>query len=285
MAGAYNDAPSRRLAYDADGTVVVHNQYAGPAAAAIDLTGAQSMALNNETHSEVFPEWGYNRSYRVNFISPELRQIDGVFASRTDYSFNTILAFGSSSDSTNGIDGSWTTEIASPTQHLDTYSLFRDNITSLALVTKSAVRIGYSLGSTNSGSLATVHLYGTISPGETPDRILYLDTEDADAKFSKVLDYGDVPRGQTQTRTIKIKNNSSTKTINTLQLTAEDLYLNAGDWYTFSLDGVSYQATLNTIGNLSPGATKLIYVKQVVPALEALGVQTGRLKTSHASLT
>ena len=133
-------------------------------------------------------------------------------------------------------------------------------------------------------AFATMHFYGVISPGETPDRILFLDTENADAEFTKVLDFGDIPRGQTTTRTFKIKNNSSSKTINTIQVTAEDLYLNAGNWYTFGDDGISYQATF-AVGNLGPGSTKLLYLKQIIPGAETLGLHTGRIKASHASVT
>lgn len=233
--------------------------------------------------------------YRLNsaqstfaFIFPEKREFDGAYINASATNSTCYQTGLTSGDSTNGYDGTWADQsLTAHTRGSLPADEWRTDIDSKAVSNVKAIRI-VQYGTYLSWQhiyIGVIHLYGTISPGETPDRILFLDTANSDAEFSKVLDYAEVPRGQTQTRTIKLKNNSSTKTINTVQLIADDLYLNAGDWYTFSLDDVSYQATLNTIGNLGPGATKLVYVKQSVPDAETLGLQTARLKASHASLT
>lgn len=292
MAGIYDDAPSRRMGFDADGTVGVWYK---DGFAANNLSATQMAYLNDETGHDLVSLPTSFADYTLALIFPQDRELDGVFATAwKGQSTNPALrAVDSSVNSTNGIDGTWVQQVANMPEFYDgdvyaagtTYEKFRDNIQSMAVSITTAIRLHLDIGSTSLNSFGSLHVYGTISPGETPDRILFLDAENSDAVFTKVLDYAEVPRGQTQTRTVKIKNNSSTKTINTLQMTAEDLYLNAGGFYTFSLDDVSYQATLTTIGNLAPGGTKLIYVKQVIPDGETLGLQTGRIKVSHASLS
>lgn len=284
MAGNYPDAPSRRMAWDTDGTVAVY--FDVNVGGTIELIGTEKAFLNFEgADGDRIPGMSNSKTYMVVLLFPELRELDGVFAVQSNVSQNALGVCESSGDTTNGVDGSWVIQIADLPDNLVTAGFYRTAILSLAVATEAAVRVEVFCYSSSFVSLSTLHVYGTISPGETPDRILFLDTLNSDAEFTKVLDYAEVPRGQTQQRTIKLKNNSSSKTINTIQITAEDLYLNAGAFYTFSVDDVAYQATL-AYGNLGPGATSTpIYVKQSVPDAEQLGLQTGRLKVSHASLT
>lgn len=283
MAGAYNDAPSRRMAYDADGTVVVLVRNAGATTlvSAGDVSnmnnenGLSFYQVNDESGEQFFPTW----------LFPESRELDGHYLGFTASAGWTFEESASSGDTTNGTDGTWTTIDSPAVREASTASdHYRDNIKSLAIPTEIGFRFAFSDDGNDNAKLRRIHLYGIISPSETPDRILFLDTLNADAVFTKVLDFGDLPRGQTQTRTFKIKNNSSSLTINTIQITAEDLYLNAGDWYEFGDDGIAFQATF-AAGNLGQGDTKLIYLKQVIPGAETLGVQVGRIKVSHASLT
>jgi len=219
----------------------------------------------------------------ICLIFPELRELDGAYLNRNNDA-DANRWFYKSVDTTNGVDGAWAdTSAAFSTS--GTLPDYRDSITSMAFPGVKAVKGNMGVTGTNhNSSWRTIHLYGSISPAETPDRILFLDTENADAEFTKVLDFGDVPRGQTTTRTFKIINNSSSKTINTVSVTAEDLYLNAGDWYEFGNDGVNYQATYS-VGNMANGAEETIHLKQVIPGGETLGVQAGRIKVSHDSVT
>ena len=100
-----------------------------------------------------------------------------------------------------------------------------------------------------------------------------------------MLDFGDIARGQTGIRQVRIRNNSSTYSMDSVTVTAEDLFLNAGDWFTLSLTGSPYSYTSSVvIGNMAPGGTQLVYMKYAVPAGETLSVQAARLKASHAGL-
>jgi hypothetical protein len=280
MAGNYDDAPSRRMAIDKDGSVGVNPS--------LGTLGAQDMTdINSEVDGRANGAIVGTQGW-LAILFPELREIDGIFAvmGKADPGSMNIGAVDTSQDTTNGWDGTWTNRIAdyADTPDEQVYSYFRDNISAMAVATERGVKINFSGGQSGSDTVCAMHLYGVISPGETPDRILFLDTENSDAVFTKVLDYGDVPRGQTQVRTFKLKNNSASKTINTVQVTTEDLYLNAAGWYDYSDDDVSYQATF-AVGNLGPSATKLLYIKQSIPDAETLGVQTARIHVSHASLT
>lgn len=281
MAGLYQDAPSRRMAPDVDGTVGVQGLIGG---AMSDISAANMAIVNDESNNGwLVSVTGSGARYFV-WLFPELRELDGIFyAYMSGAARSTPTLVESAANTTNGIDGTWTSRIANITDYGTTYDKFRDNITSLAVPTEKGIRVTMTTGAGGLG-IQSCHLYGIISAGETPDRILFLDPDNADATFTKPLDYGEVPRGQTTTGTFKVKNNSATKTINTIQVTAEDLYLNAGGWYTFGDDAVNYQATF-AVGNLGPGATKLVYLKQVIPNAETLGLQTGRIKASHASVT
>ncbi len=279
----YDEAPSRRMAWDADGVVALVGPF-DRGSATSTISSGNRVVLNNESNDYVQFGGGDEPAKYLYFISPELRECDGIFAAYTP-SGGAPGAVDTSPDTTNGADGAWTNRIADLANFTNLYANFRNEITSMAVPTQKAIRMVLASSSALQNQRTQgVHIYGRISAGETPDRILFLDTEDSDQEFTKVLDFGDKPRGQTTTRTFKLKNNSSTKTINTIQITAEDLYLNAGDWYTFGDDGVVYQAT-HDIGNLGPGNTELVYLKQIIPGAETLGLQTARILVSHASVT
>ncbi len=280
----YDEAPSRRMAWDADGTVLTSRK---ELSGVLGNEGASNMAeLNDEDNTMVTPVSGHdgNSNFYWTHTFPELREFDGIFVGGDLSNASEPKSMASSGDTTNGADGTWTQRIADMDNHGSVYDKFRNNIVSQAVQSVKGVRVEWRVGNTANGKVMAIHLYGKISPGETPDRIIFLDTENSDAEFTKVLDFGDKPRGQTTTRTFKIKNNSSTKTINTIQITAEDLYLNAGDWYAFGDDGVVYQAT-HDVGNLGPGVTELVHLKQIIPDAETLGLQIGRILVSHASVT
>lgn len=290
MAGAFPDSPSRRMAYDADGSVSLESGVTeaepSPGGHGSDpYVAANGVNGNDETQTDFADHNvpGTANGYLICcVIFPEPRELDGMYVQIANFEGGHWVYY--STNTTNGIDGSWTTTGVTMLTDVG-LAEYRNNITSLAFPGVRAIKTLQGVtGTAGTTRMRRLHLYGTISPGETPDRILFLDTLNADAVFTKVLDFGDVPRGQTQTRTFKIKNNSSSLTINTIQVTAEDLFLNAGDWYTFGDDGVNYQATFS-VGNLGPGATKLLHLKQVIPSGETLSVQAGRIKVSHASVT
>lgn len=280
MAGSFPDALDRRMAWDDDGTVLL---FIPDGLAAIEADASQRSLLNSESGTNVNIVGNNNKKGYYCHIFPELRDVIGYFFTRGDGGLYAELE--TSVDTTNGIDGTWVQQIANITETVLVSPDYRNSVESLTAIAVKGIRVyKSSLGASNE-NIRAIHIYGKIAVGQTPDRIIILDPNDADAEFTKVFDSGDVPRGQTQTFTIKLKNNSSSLTVNTISNTAEDLYLNAGDWYTFSQDNINFFASL-AIGNLGPGATSgLIYVKQVIPGSETLGLQAGRIKVLHVSVT
>ena len=294
--GIYNAAPSRRMAWDSDGSVVLRsesdNNGTGPSPGGFgsipwsEASSGERINGNDEDPTSYLRSLvtsGANDGHiLIAILFPEPRELDAMYINRSGTTVANAWIY-YSLDTTNGVDGTWI-NAGVPFDTDSNVDHYRDNITTIGV---SGVKgIKGNIGESSTGATfrwRTLHIYGGISPGETPDRIIFLDTEDADNAFTQVLDFEEVPRGQTQTRTFKLKNNSSTKTINTIQITAEDLYLNAGDWYEFS-DSGAFQGTL-AIGNLGPGATQLITLKQIIPDDETLSVQAGRIKITHASVT
>lgn len=294
----YNEAPSRRFAWDSDGSVALRSEATGndgPSPGdfgAVPWTNAslsERVNGNDEDsdsyfHSKSGGGSGITVHILMAILFPESRDLDGMYVVATSTGTVNNYWMYKSQDTTTGVDGAWVdTEVPRETDvALDHY---RNNIKALSFPSVKGIKGNIDSVGTNKATFwHTIHLYGVISAGETPDRIIFLDTEDSDAEFTKVLDFGDTPRGGTSTRTFKIKNNSSSKTINTIEVTAEDIFLNAGGWYTFSENDADYFTSFS-VGNLGPGATKLLYMKRVIPDDETIGVQAGRIKASHASVS
>lgn len=281
MAGFYPDAPSRRMATDVDGTTGMWMRQ--------DLTGGSSaftvanLANLNSEVEQLSLDMGYNQPGKYAWLQfPQKRDVDGTFLSIHTSGVPGQLA--TSVDTTNGIDGTWVEKVANYPDIYTTAVLWREDIELYTAAGIYGTRIAVGSTGATYQRWATWHTYGTITAGETPDRLLFLDTTDSDNEFTAPLDYGEIARGTTQDRTIKLKNNSASLQINTIQITAEDSYLDAGTLYEFSDDDITYSATL-ALGNLTFGSEILVYVRQTLDDAETLGIMAGRFKASHASMT
>ncbi len=290
MAGAYPNTPSRRMAWDDDGSVVLWakgndgplTQGTGPTDYAyVNATTPQQEALNDEDLSTDINANEARQSAHFAILFPEKREVDGLYFAAHDIA--TEQWTDHSDDQTNGTDGTWT-DFSVGGVSGEPADGYRDNIISKALSNILAVRafIGRSQVSSGTSAFETLHFYGTITPGETPDRLIFLDPDDSDNEFTLPLDYGDVPRGQTSTNTFKVRNNSGSLTANGVQTTGADLFGGSGSWYTYSDDDITYSATL-ALGNISPGGTQLVHIKQIVPDAQAPAVHAARTKLNVTS--
>ncbi len=289
MAGSYPDNPSRRFAYDEDATVVMR---------ADELNGSQTVttppgipyvnATQQEMHDindeDINTSIGTTVNDIVLFVTmlfPEQREIDGILHVTQAAVGGEIHTAAKSNNTTNGYDGTWV-DLALADLHdpVWTADFYRDNIESQA--ESNVLGLMFKVRGNNDCDHNLIHLFGTMTGAGTPDRLLFLDPDNSDNEFTKPLDFGDVPRGQTQTDTFTLKNNSSTVTANSVQVTGEDLFGGSGSWYTFSDDDIVYSATLS-IGNLGNGATQLIHVRQIVPDAQTPGVYVARVKANQAS--
>ncbi|MCH7473667.1 MAG: hypothetical protein IIA27_03255, partial [Gemmatimonadetes bacterium] len=103
-------------------------------------------------------------------------------------------------------------------------------------------------------------VYGLISSGETPDRILFLD-EATGLEFGTggstpdIMDFGDRPRGSIIDHEFRLRNNSTVAgnnlTATTIVLTREAQHGDMDMWMTYDLDGGGFMTT-ETVTSLAP---------------------------------
>lgn len=283
MAGSYPDTPSRRIAWDADGTVLL-DRPDNNASPQVEIS-AQLMAELNDEDLVATGHAGLGHTNRTfTFIFPELREFDGIFIATPSGNGTVIEEVETSGDTTNGIDGSWATEIANYTDQHQVTPQYRDEITAVAASNVRGIRCGTNTVGTGAGSdVYAVHLYGEIAPGETPDRLLWID-EATGLEFTKPIDYGDIPRGGSEDVEVRLRNNSAALTATTIQYTAEALYLGSAAWYTFSLPGGATFQNTQQVASLAPAtSTGIITVRRITPGDETLGLHAARLYANVAS--
>ncbi len=291
MAGSYPDNPSRRMAYDEDATLVLGGSGGAstsptvpPGFPYVALTQQEMHDINDEDHDSNYGgEAGSNGTWYVTMLFPEQREIDGILHVTDGENISPFHTAAKSEDTTNGNDGTWVDLALADLHDVSWVSdFYRDNIETQA--ESNVVGLMFKVRQNIRPRHRLIHIYGTQTASGTPDRLLFLDPDNSDAEYSKPLDFGDVPRGQTQTDTFKVKNNSGSASADTVQVTAEDLYLGSGSWYTFSDDNMTFFGTLS-LGNIGSGANKLVYIKQIVPDAQVPGVYVARVKANQASWT
>lgn len=269
------------MAYDADGTVVIS---AKPIASPmVEVAGAVTVLMNDESNTNNGSLTGGTSGgleRRLAWVFPELREFDGFFGSSLQGSANRLLTLASSGDTTNGVDGTWTTRLADVAtgcgNSTTTYDNYRDEIFSVAVGNVRGVRL---LVQVDQNQFQSGHIYGEISPGETPDRLLWIDNTTG-LEFNLPIDYGDIPRGSAEDRELKLKNNSASLTAASVQITAEALYLASGAWYTFS-EGAAFQSTLALAASIGAGAsTSTITIRRDTPDSETVGLHAARVYTA-----
>ncbi len=276
-----DDGSVNLLQKGADGTVAA-SQGVGPQSGGyVNASTAEAESINDEDVTDGINQFSTKSSLHYTIMFPEKREVDGIYIAVGSAPSNSWSDY--TTDTTNGSDGNWS-DFSIPGNVGDLQDDYRDKIVSQALSNIIAIRHfqGRTQVTANNVDLQSFHAYGTITPGETPDRLLYLDPDTGDAVFTKPLDFGDVPRGQTTVDTFKVKNNSGSLTANTVQTTAEALTGTSGSWYTYSLNNIDFSATLG-LGNIGPGATTLVYIKQIIPGAEPPALHSTRTKLNVAS--
>lgn len=274
MAGLYPDVPGPRLAYDRDGTVGL-NTNSGFTAVAGQLTSTQLRALNDETITTVVAGGG------LCLIFPELRDIVGVYLDHGEQSSGSTPGMSPlywSPDTTNGIDGTWTSLgaqgdgffTASPTR-------MRNNIKPLAQPGVRGLRVAQSGG----GATITYriwHVYGSPSDPNDCLRLWHpsLDQEVGGSHF----DWADFRRLSSDDRQFRVKNNSDTLTASTITVSAEaptDTTPSVAAQHLFSADGTNFGASV-VIPSLAPGAlSDPITLRRVTPSNAFLSLWWARV--------
>lgn len=311
------------MAWDEDGTIFVHWQsttalvtdaiYTSIMLPGTEYTVAEKGFFNNERTTTPYGSIPIERitfapldtgGHAFAVIFPEPRDIWGMSfwgityrAGDDPYWFKPVH-IQTSSNSTNGISGTWST-IYTTDYPLDVpyFSYTWDLWYRIGIVAPAApltnVRIlrfawAKNLNATTADAhFGHMHLYGDKSTGATPDRLLFIDN-DTGLEFTGPLDWGDVPRGTVLHHDIKIKNNSATLTANTIVLDFETLTGVSDQWHTMSDSGGAFGGTVN-ITSIAPTAVypaaNVITIKLTVGNSQSLGPNSSRLQASTVSWT
>ena len=284
----YAALPDMRMPYDNDGTVVMqgnNNPVYGS-----NLTypsGSDLIAMNGFTgirtgRGASAPSSDYTLTTWCFF--PETREVTGVWYGVANGAIGTPVLKGSS-DSTNGLDGTWETASWTPVspEPATQSDQWRSGIRTVSFTgAKRVARLDVP-GVGGAGGppvMSIIHWYGKKAAGQTPDDILFLNGNAAYAEFAAPADFGDRPLGTTSTWTWKVQNASATKTANTINLQCND------SDFTISTDGVTWVATIN-IASLAAGASSgVMYIRNTTPNPGgALGPRFARIVCTVASYT
>lgn len=296
----YSAPPGRLFQVDIDGSAGFFINTASTIAA---LTTAQMQRLVSEagaTLTNVTGEWANGTSY-WGYIFPELRSISGYFY---DIELQTgvpisVGTFQYSSNTTTGLDGTWTTLETMTGGHgptgnstgtgafLNAKPSYR-TIRGITIPSCKAIRVSASGGNTGHRYLGALHIYGDIVSGQTPDRLRLwhptLDQELTGAYF----DFGDPQRTLTATKLFRVKNNSSSLTANSIlvDFTAlTDTTPTVLGVLAVDNNGGGYASSQN-IGNLAAGVISNVLTARLIPSSTAqLSLWRQRIRAAASTWT
>lgn len=278
MAGNYPDAPSWRMAYDRDGTQVFQINNAN---VITQLTSTQIIALNDESNSSTTGA-GYNTGTgSLVWIFPELRDLDAFLAISLTGSFSPdSFSVRVSSDTTNGLDGTWTTINSTIPAKAEIKPLYRTGIVSSTQLGIRAVKMVAGANGANEWIASAVHLYGEPAPGENPNRLALWHPTLDERVTPAYFDWGNVPRSSSADRLFRVKNLSASLTANSVRVAMEshtDTTPSVVGQHTLSHAGGSFLAQVN-IGTLAPGAISTpVTLRRVTPSNAVLSLWTFRV--------
>lgn len=283
MAGSYPDVPGRRMAYDADGTIVGYRRVDGTTTLTEVNTSGKTIVNDEDPLTYGWTMEGvYSPINWVYLIFPELRDFDGLYAN-TPFA-NDLNTVYTSADTTNTWDGTWTQRSSNLDDSDIGLDAYRSLITTFNVSNIRAIRI-QNVSTNHSQRMSRMHVYGKISAGETPDRMLYINTSTG-LEYTNPIDWGNIPRGTIYDEDFYIKNNSSTLTANNTNLDFEALYLSSVTFYTLST-GVGWSTSygpISTIGASSrwPPSNSLT-VRCDPPSTAELGLHAARIVMNTSS--
>lgn len=287
MAG-YPTPPAPRMALDADESFLTRVTGAG---AKSDLSSGDMAVVNDE--SNLGYSTGVHAVIRLVWVFPELRDVAGVYlcANGTNgHLTSDRYVFAYSTDTTSGSNGTWTTFSATPEMNLGTnVPGYRSGISAVSLSAVKAVRVTLDRTGLAEDTLEfrSFHLYGSIAAGENPNRLALWNPSSDVALSAAGLDWGDVPRSSTATKTFRVKNLSAVQTAFAVTVGQEEL-TNASpvvvaDWHKMSLDGSTWLSSVS-LGNLAPGAiSAVVTLRRQPPSVAQLSVWAHRLHATAST--
>lgn len=275
MAGNYTDPPAARMAYDRDGTQMYQISGAGVITA---RPGSALIAWNSEAFTG--PNFGTGGGGYEVIIFPELRDLKAIGISAG----GGIITTQTSVNTTNGLDGTWTT-IANPVSGANTREAMRNSISTVVANGIKAIRFALTAG-LSFFAVPYMHLYGV--PSVVNDRLEFwhptLDQPLSDTPA--FLDWGNRPRSSVATKQVRIKNRSSTLTASSIVVGMEALTDASPTFvsqHDFSLDGTTFSPTV-VLSSLAPGALSgLITMRQSLLSTAVLSLWSQRIYANAGS--
>lgn len=261
--------PARRIPYDANGAQVYYRfpLDADPSLRDMEALHPGSVVeLNDEDNSDITGVPWNNLRNQIVILLPEKWDLEAYFVALDDISGTSGHTVEVSTNTTTGLDGTWTPH-GSPTIVTGTHDNYRDP----TLWSQAGIKgFRVEVSEMNIEDFQSVHLYGTITAGESPHRVEWVDDALATV-YTVALDGGDVAQASSVDRDVRVRNISGTQTATDVVISAEALYSPGGDnpvnWYTYSLNGAAGPfASTQTIASLGPGAEQTVRIRRVIPA-------------------
>jgi len=282
VAGFYPDVPAPKMALDKDGTQWFGITPAGvvstvPSANVATMTGAFNVNVP-DSNTQYLPS-SNTPGGKVAVVFPEARDLAALFtASSTlvdNYQSQHFVKVETSTNTTNGQDGTWTQLLAPYSPPMYAVPAYRTSILTAAATGIRGVRV-VQTSLTNWGlQMSALHLYGTVSAGANPDRLAFWHPTLNQAAGGALFDWGDVPRNSSAVRTFRVKNLSGSKTAGGVRVALSSIQeanpTNIGA-HAVSLDGSTYVAQIAP-ADLAPGAiTPVLYLRRTTAATAQPGV-------------
>jgi hypothetical protein len=292
--GFYPDPPSRRMAYDEDGTIVITSAGSGALAETlVEVTTANKRLWNNETWATTVSVGnGASLTPYYIMIFPELRDVTHVYRNLMSDTFrtsNSLITFEGSIDTTTGLDGTWTAIGTYTAVNTNTMPNYRTQIGVLGANGIKAIRYRSNpTGQIEVTEWAQWHLYGHKSAGQSPHRIDFVDVGGNNLAID--FDYGDQPRNTAriwqpsdtynQGSGLYLRNRSTTKQAQSVSVTHEALTSDIATYMSLSKDNVTYGSsvsytTINPLQTVGP-----IYVRHNPTNVATLGLKAARLQVT-----
>lgn len=283
MAGNYMDAPASRVAYDRDGSVGVGITNSG---VMTQLTQTQLQAFNAETEvGTTLP----TSSWRMAIVFPIPLDVRAVFLAMAT---SAAISIETSKDTTTGLDGTWTTQVAATSHLNDVRPNYRvlSELTSLpggpANMDVRGVRIS---GSAILPALRALHIYGDPSGTATPDRIAAWHPTLDEPLGPTHFDWGNTPRSSSADRSFRIKNLSSTLVAEDIDVYVEALtpgVPSVAGMHTISANGGTTFLPTITITDLDPGEiSDVLILRRDVPSTAQVSVWSARVAADVSTWT
>jgi len=271
----YPDAPGPRMAYDIDGTL---GELVTSGGVVTSLSAANMAYLNDENNTNGIAVSQYGH---LVLIFPQLRDIVGTFVRDTTGSGNVSCPISVSSDTTNGIDGTWATlryNAINSSIVPDYRTVIADSAVGVKAIRISGVNVSYS------PTVYAIHLYGSISA--TSDRLVFWHSTLDEPLPGAYFDWGDVPQNTSATRDFRVKNLSDTMTAGAITISTSVLTDSSPSilpQHTITYDGGAFDVSAS-ITSLSPGAiSNICTLQRTSPANAQLGLRALRMHATAAS--